>query len=68
MGSVETNTHVDLTCAIQCSFEQLINNWSICDFCLKEEYADRIREAGFKMVTYENLMGGIAAIHSGFKL
>ena len=29
---------------------------------------DRIKEAGFKVVTYENLMGGIAAIHSGFKL
>lgn len=27
-----------------------------------------IEEAGFKLVTYSNLTGGIVAIHSGFKL
>lgn len=35
---------------------------------LQESWADQIRAAGFKAVTYENLTGGIVAIHSGFKL
>jgi ubiquinone/menaquinone biosynthesis C-methylase UbiE len=35
---------------------------------LQETWADQIRAAGFKAVTYENLTGGVVAIHSGFKL
>jgi 2-methoxy-6-polyprenyl-1,4-benzoquinol methylase len=35
---------------------------------LQESWADQIRDAGFKAVTYENLTGGVVAIHSGFKL
>jgi ubiquinone/menaquinone biosynthesis C-methylase UbiE len=35
---------------------------------LQETWADQIRDAGFKAVTYENLTGGVVAIHSGFKL
>ena len=34
----------------------------------QEEFSDIIKDAGFKMVTYENLTFGVAAIHSGFKL
>lgn len=36
--------------------------------CLQDSWADQIRDAGFKAVTYENLTGGVVAIHSGFKL
>lgn len=35
---------------------------------LQATFADMIKDAGFKAVTYEDLMGGIVAIHSGFKL
>lgn len=34
----------------------------------QEAWAQQIRDAGFKAVTYENLTGGVVAIHSGFKL
>lgn len=34
----------------------------------QETWAAQIREAGFKAVTYENMTGGVVAIHSGFKL
>ena len=40
---------------------------SIRQFPKQEEFAQRIREAGFQAVSYENLSGGIAAIHSGIK-
>ncbi len=36
--------------------------------CLQETFAGMIEDAGFRAVTYENLTGGIVAIHSGFKL
>lgn len=39
-----------------------------CVYLLQESWAEQIRAAGFKAVTYENLTGGIVAIHSGFKL
>ncbi|KAK2174989.1 hypothetical protein NP493_755g00001 [Ridgeia piscesae] len=48
------------------SYQYLVE--SIRQFPPQDEFVDRIKEAGFKVVTYENLMGGIAAIHSGFKL
>jgi 2-methoxy-6-polyprenyl-1,4-benzoquinol methylase len=35
---------------------------------VQDSFAGMIRAAGFKAVTYENIMGGIVAIHSGFKL
>jgi len=41
---------------------------SIRAFPVQDEFAKMIQEAGFKMVTYENLNFGVAAIHSGFKL
>jgi demethylmenaquinone methyltransferase/2-methoxy-6-polyprenyl-1,4-benzoquinol methylase len=41
---------------------------SIRKFPSQERFADMVREAGFARVTYRNLAGGIAAIHSGWKL
>ena len=41
---------------------------SIRTFPNQERFADMIRKAGFQRVTYRNLSGGIAALHSGWKL
>jgi demethylmenaquinone methyltransferase / 2-methoxy-6-polyprenyl-1,4-benzoquinol methylase len=41
---------------------------SIRKFPNQEKFAGMIREAGFGNVSYRNLTGGIAAIHSGWKL
>ena len=41
---------------------------SIRTFPGQERFADMIRAAGFARVSYRNLSGGIAAIHSGWKL
>ncbi|MCX2724489.1 bifunctional demethylmenaquinone methyltransferase/2-methoxy-6-polyprenyl-1,4-benzoquinol methylase UbiE [Roseibium sp. DSM 29163] len=41
---------------------------SIRRFPNQERFADMIREAGFERVTYRNYSGGIAALHSGWKL
>ena len=41
---------------------------SIRKFPKQEGFADLIRNAGFTRVTYRNLSGGIAAIHSGWKI
>ena len=41
---------------------------SIRRFPPQDEFADMIREAGFDNVKYRNLSGGIAALHSGWKL
>jgi len=35
---------------------------------LHEKFAQMIEEAGFQRVEYENLVGGVVAIHSGLKL
>jgi len=35
---------------------------------LQEKFAQMIQEAGFQRVEYENLVGGVVAIHSGLKL
>ena len=34
----------------------------------QDTFAQMLRDAGFKAVTYENLTQGVVAIHSGFKL
>lgn len=34
----------------------------------QKKFAAMIRQAGFGMVTYENLTFGVSAIHSGYKL
>ncbi|WP_135081930.1 bifunctional demethylmenaquinone methyltransferase/2-methoxy-6-polyprenyl-1,4-benzoquinol methylase UbiE [Terasakiella sp. SH-1] len=41
---------------------------SIRKFPPQEQFAQMIREAGFEQVKYRNLTGGIAAIHSGWKI
>jgi len=41
---------------------------SIRRFPRQEAFAGMIRAAGFEQVSYRNLMGGIAAIHSGWRL
>ncbi|GJM91738.1 hypothetical protein PR202_ga08145 [Eleusine coracana subsp. coracana] len=35
---------------------------------LQEKFAQMIQETGFEKVEYENLVGGVVAIHSGLKL
>lgn len=35
---------------------------------MQETFASMITDAGFKNVEYENLVGGVVAIHSGLKL
>jgi demethylmenaquinone methyltransferase / 2-methoxy-6-polyprenyl-1,4-benzoquinol methylase len=41
---------------------------SIRKFPPQEPFADMIRAAGFERVTYRNLVGGIAAIHSAWRI
>ncbi len=41
---------------------------SIRKFPHQERFAEMIREAGFERVSYRNYSGGIAALHSGWKL
>ena len=41
---------------------------SIRTFPNQEQFADLIRAAGFRRVTYTNLSGGIAALHSAWKI
>ncbi len=41
---------------------------SIRKFPKQEDFARMIREAGFERVSYRNFTGGIAALHSGWKL
>ncbi len=41
---------------------------SIRTFPNQERFADMIRKAGFRRVRYRNFSGGIAALHSGWKL
>jgi demethylmenaquinone methyltransferase/2-methoxy-6-polyprenyl-1,4-benzoquinol methylase len=41
---------------------------SIRKFPNQENFAAMIRQAGFSRVTFTNYTGGIAALHSGWKL
>jgi demethylmenaquinone methyltransferase / 2-methoxy-6-polyprenyl-1,4-benzoquinol methylase len=41
---------------------------SIRRFPTQERFAQMVRDAGFERVSYRNLTGGVAAIHSGWKL
>ena len=41
---------------------------SIRKFPKQKRFADMIEKAGFARVSYRNLTGGIAAIHSGWKI
>ncbi len=48
------------------SYQYLVE--SIRTFPNQERFAAMIRDAGFARVTYRNFSGGIAALHSGWKL
>lgn len=48
------------------SYQYLVE--SIRKFPNQERFAGMIRAAGFERVSYRNLTGGVAAIHSGWKL
>lgn len=48
------------------SYQYLIE--SIRRFPPQEEFCEMMRDAGFRLVSFENLSNGIVAIHSGFKL
>jgi len=48
------------------SYQYLVE--SIRKFPVQEAFADMIRAAGFDRVAYRDLSGGIAAIHSGWKI
>ncbi len=48
------------------SYQYLVE--SIRKFPGQEAFAARIRKAGFARVKYENLTGGVAAIHSGWRI
>lgn len=50
----------------EASYQYLVE--SIRKFPEQETFAGMIEDAGFDGVSYENLTGGIVAIHSGFKL
>uniref|UniRef100_A0A6B2LC22 2-methoxy-6-polyprenyl-1,4-benzoquinol methylase, mitochondrial n=1 Tax=Arcella intermedia TaxID=1963864 RepID=A0A6B2LC22_9EUKA len=47
------------------SYQYLVE--SIRKFPDQPKFASMIREAGFELVEYDNLLNGISAIHSGFK-
>lgn len=55
-----------LTAGDKESYQYLVE--SIRKFPKQESFAEMIRAAGFSRVTYRNLTGGIAAIHSGWKI
>ena len=48
------------------SYQYLVE--SIRKFPNQERFAEMIRTAGFERVAYRNLTGGVAAIHSGWKI
>jgi demethylmenaquinone methyltransferase/2-methoxy-6-polyprenyl-1,4-benzoquinol methylase len=48
------------------SYQYLVE--SIRKFPIQERFAGMIRNAGFGRVSYRNLTGGIAAIHSGWRI
>ena len=47
-------------------YEYLIN--SIKDFYSQEQFLEKIKKYNFKKAKYRNLFGGIASIHSGWKI
>ncbi|KAK9838269.1 hypothetical protein WJX81_001078 [Elliptochloris bilobata] len=50
----------------EASYQYLVE--SIRRFPPQDDFAEQVRCAGFAGVAYENLSGGVCAIHSGFKL
>ncbi len=55
-----------LTAGDRESYQYLVE--SIRKFPRQEVFADMIRKAGFARVSYRNLTGGVAAMHSGWKI
>jgi demethylmenaquinone methyltransferase / 2-methoxy-6-polyprenyl-1,4-benzoquinol methylase len=55
-----------LTAGDEDSYRYLVE--SIRKFPKQDAFADMIRRAGFERVSYQNLTGGIAAIHSGWRI
>ena len=55
-----------LTAGDEASYRYLVE--SIRKFPKQEAFADLISAAGFAQVSYRNLTGGIAAIHSGWRI
>lgn len=47
------------------SYQYLVE--SIRKFPDQETFKQMIEDGGFKLVDYDNLSGGIAAIHTGYK-
>lgn len=56
----------DLVASDRNSYQYLVE--SIRKFPRQQNFALMIQEAGFQKVEYENLVGGVVAIHSGYKL
>jgi len=54
-----------VTCAWDDCSQYLVE--SIRKFPRQQDFARLIHEAGFQSVSFENMSGGIVAIHSGFK-
>ena len=48
------------------SYQYLVE--SIRKFPGQESFANLVREAGFSRVSYRNMTGGIAALHTGWKV
>lgn len=48
------------------SYQYLVE--SIRKFPTQEEFAAKIRAAGFEQVRYSNMSGGVVAMHSGYKI
>ena len=55
-----------LTTGDRASYQYLVE--SIRRFPKQEQFVSLIRDAGFARVSYRNLTGGIAAMHSGWKI
>lgn len=49
-----------------CTFH--IYSFSVLCLDMQETFAGMISDAGFQKVEYENLVGGVVAIHSGLKI
>jgi demethylmenaquinone methyltransferase / 2-methoxy-6-polyprenyl-1,4-benzoquinol methylase len=56
----------ELTAGDRASYQYLVE--SIRRFPKQEAFAGMIRSAGFEQVTYRNLTGGVAAMHSGWRI
>lgn len=56
----------ELTAGDRESYQYLVE--SIRKFPKQEQFATMMRDAGFERVSYRNLTGGIAAIHSGWRI